>query len=512
MTKKTIKNTISEELFLSLIIKRTKQILLITQYINKYIPNHNQLTRPLLGDLLSEATKLEEFLDAYGAHNNLKWCSLRSFIASFKLFSNVGYNLLHIKYSIPSYHLLPIKNDFVDTTEKTIDFISNIIAQTSASLIRQTKNLKIPIPEILFDKDFFNEELPSGKLPSNRKKHKVSSAEKTVVYLATAFLNLAEESDILLMNTKQCEYKSCIPDPISEERIRDLEEKFHNLQSLYDTYISNTNVESLDKNLPVLRGHISIIFHLLQTATAFIHYYERHMQNNTSKAIKKNNINIDSLELLEVLMTYSIHFSSQYLKKAQGLCYLMLKRYAKKGKIQVDVPRYRGFHVRPSKLISKIVNHYGSEVIMKIEKESYNASMTLDLFRANEKLNATKRCTIADELSKIQPSNKKNDLLGEALGIIHTLFKTHKLIIYERNLHLDEIEPLHDETIFQYINRCIKRLLAMGKIDIETRLKALFYGDKRILADIKLLAENGYGEDDFGNNIALPKQLQYLRK
>lgn len=34
----------------------------------------------------------------------------------------------------------------------------------------------------------------------------------------------------------------------------------------------------------------------------------------------------------------------------------------------------------------------------------------------------------------------------------------------------------------------------------------------RVLEDIKLLAENGYGEDDFGNNLPLPARLSYLRK
>ncbi|MBN2592738.1 MAG: hypothetical protein JXA81_04455, partial [Sedimentisphaerales bacterium] len=56
------------------------------------------------------------------------------------------------------------------------------------------------------------------------------------------------------------------------------------------------------------------------------------------------------------------------------------------------------------------------------------------------------------------------------------------------------------------------RLLAMGKIDIETDLNAKFIGDKRVLADIQLLADCGYGEDKFGNNIPLPEGLKYLKR
>jgi len=58
----------------------------------------------------------------------------------------------------------------------------------------------------------------------------------------------------------------------------------------------------------------------------------------------------------------------------------------------------------------------------------------------------------------------------------------------------------------------IAKLQVTGKIDIATDIHAVFTGDKRVLEDIGLLAENGYGEDAFGNNIALPERLAYLRQ
>ena len=47
---------------------------------------------------------------------------------------------------------------------------------------------------------------------------------------------------------------------------------------------------------------------------------------------------------------------------------------------------------------------------------------------------------------------------------------------------------------------------------IKTDLSIAFTGDKRVLSDLKLLAKSGYGEDRFGNNITLPKELAYLRR
>ena len=67
-------------------------------------------------------------------------------------------------------------------------------------------------------------------------------------------------------------------------------------------------------------------------------------------------------------------------------------------------------------------------------------------------------------------------------------------------------------TLLQQVNDKVGQLLALGKIDIDIDLTATFIGDKRVLADIKLLAESGYGEDQFGNNIPLPEELVYLRR
>ena len=69
-----------------------------------------------------------------------------------------------------------------------------------------------------------------------------------------------------------CEYIG----PVSEDKLRSFELRFHNLQSLYDTYVSTTETEGIDPEIPVLRGHISVVLHLLRTARDFAHYIERH--------------------------------------------------------------------------------------------------------------------------------------------------------------------------------------------------------------------------------------------
>ncbi|HEB10067.1 MAG TPA: hypothetical protein ENI06_02495 [Spirochaetales bacterium] len=260
---------IAEEKFRLLISSRTVELLSLSLYIKRQHQNKNCFTRPLLGDILSEGTKIEELLDGYGVRNNQRWYPFRELVATIKLFANVSYILLHLKHSVPTYNLMSIENDFLKATDEAFSCTCKILVSVVGSLLKQAEKLKIYLPEHIPGEKSFIEELPPGHLPIDRKSRKVSSAEETVVYLATAFLNLAAASSFLHIPHKERieNYRDYIPDPISEEKLRNLEYKFHNLQSLYDTHISDSNVESLDENLPVLRGHVSVIFHLLETAT-----------------------------------------------------------------------------------------------------------------------------------------------------------------------------------------------------------------------------------------------------
>ena len=193
----------------------------------------------------------------------------------------------------------------------------------------------------------------------------------------------------------------------------------------------------------------------------------------------------------------------------------MLNRYAEIGKIEVCVPQYRGFHVRPSTLIAKLVLHYGSNVTMLLGDETYDAGTPLELFRANEKINAWKRQSLAREIVRLHlvtDSDDGKDVSTIIREVIITLADQSRLIIYDHPLQLESLALSDEGNIIEQVTDTIAKLLAIGQIDIVTGMKVTFVGDRRVLDDIKLLAESGYGEDNHGNNIPLSESLRYLRK
>lgn len=508
-------NTVKPAEFHQFIQDRMTRLLALSRYLERQ-PLDCLMTRPLLGEVLSQCTQLVEVFDSFGARNNRQWHYMRHLMSAGKLFSHVGYMLLHVRHSFAAYKLLPAGVDVAAATARALQFNSNIILCLASEVVREAQRLRLTLPEALPLDQEYSEKLPPGRLPHDCQIRKNGSPGRIVVSLATAFLNLAAEADVLHApaGVARKEYITLVPDVVSEEALRILEQKFHNLQSLYDTYVSDTDTEQLDPDLPFLRGHVSLIFHLLESATHLSHYYERHLQVFHSE--KSKHPLVDPQALLEQLVEYQIAFCSEYLRNAVSLCQRMLGRYATTGAITVPVPKYRGFHVRPSTLVAKICLHYGSEVRMQIGEETYDARAPLDIFRANEYINAVKRRRLAEELgTMVLRSPTEGENITEAVRqIVYALAYKQKVVIYEHPLPVREVNATEvaDQLFQQLVLNEIARLLAMGKLDIESSLTVTFTGDERVLKDLQILAKQGYGEDDFGNNVPLPPELSYLRR
>ena len=195
-------------------------------------------------------------------------------------------------------------------------------------------------------------------------------------------------------------------------------------------------------------------------------------------------------------------------------------KYAQVTSKRITIPIYRGFHVRPSTYVAKIVHKYGANVRMYLGDEMYDAGSVFDLFRANEEINMEKRRQISKKLLGSQhvtamtrdtlPELIRHELkylADERLLVIHHDILPEDLVI--KCLHKYDLTPADVQGA---INQVIARLLADGKIDILMPLSVIFIGDRRPLRDIDILAQSGYGEDARGNNIPLPQEISYLHK
>jgi hypothetical protein len=471
------------------------------------------LTRPLLAVILSQATQLEELLDAYGALRNVRWRGFRRVVAAMKLFARVHYSLVHLTHAVPAYHLLPVEGDLAAALLEARRFTARVLHTASRQLLETAAPLGLEARTA----DVCEERLPAGRLPQDCSLRHVDDVAGTVARLATAFLNLADEASSLASRA----WAGASGDPgtiLEETELRRIAEDFHNLQALYDTQVAHTDTERADPELLSLRGHASVVFHLLEIATELTHFHERHVLHVgpalDSVQLFARKPDCIEPERLEGVLRDTLVFAARYVGAGRDLAQQLLRRYAEQGEITVPVPRYRGFHVRPSTLVARVAHHYGSPVSMTMEDETYNAASPLELFRANELINAKKRRWLAQEIARLveeRDQQRKDDLVRVVRRVIMRLVEEAKVILYEQPLPPVEGQVRDGEPVLSSVVDAVARLQALGKIDIVTAVTATFRGDRRVLADLQLLASNGYGEDAFGNNIALPKQLRYLR-
>ncbi len=504
-----------------------------TRYLSKYTDRIAELCeiaqkstnqpefpcRDFLNILFREAARIEELADAHGAQTNEKWFPFRESIAAAKLFSSVAYEVLHIRQGMARYQLLGIETDLETSTNTVVVGLRGALVTLCGTILEQLERCKLGRydGESTF-KPCMTEEY-SYRLPADREIRHVEWVGESVVYLATQFLNLSEDRDVrdVLLERDPDMYEEAIPDPISEERIRLVEARFHNLQSRYDTYIFETDMEDQNEDLRRLRGHISLIYHLMAVATKLSHYYIRHMSSVRRDTFLAMRFPMDPEEIRTLIFEYPLHYARIYLDSAVHLCQSMIRAYSERTEIEVPIPNYRGFHVRPSTLIAKIVAHYGSAVTMKLGDESYDASSPLDLFRANEAINAAKRRRVArmldddPDLKEAIPKDS-GDRTRELQLLFVRLMNEGSIVLYDTDLSFDELEYDEETTLAEFASRYVVHLMSVAKMDVKSDIAVTFAGDSRALNDLKILAENGYGEDYMGNNIVLPEELSYLSR
>lgn len=505
--------------FLKTLTTYTVPVLRLCHFAFEQKRNPDFPCRDYLGHLHRDASMLQEILDLHGAQTNTMWFPFRESIAAAKNFAAVTYDVLHVRQAIHRYQLLASQEDFAGTTDAVLSSLRDVVFSVAATIIDQTRLCGIHPEEVVAEFEPCIAAPLAFRLTTDREVRHVDRIGEQVVYLATQFLNLSEDSDVqeVLDERDEDECQSCIPYPLSEERMRTVKARFHNLQSLYDTYIFESDLEQQNEQLRYLRGHISIIYHLLSIGTDLVHYYIRHMSALRRETYREMRFPMEPERLREQIFDYPLRYAREYMDSAVQLCRSMIQAYSEQAEITVPIPNYRGFHVRPSTLIARIVLHYGSKVSMHMDDQIYDAAAPMDLFRANEVINRIKRRRIADMLSKLPDlqrpiSNDREELVRELQLIFVRLMNAGQIIMYDTDLSFNEIEVDQDTTMADLVARAVRHFMSIAKVDVQSDITVRFEGDSRALKDLEILADHGYGEDRMGNNVVLPEELSYLAR
>lgn len=525
LTKYTSNMSMTEVDFLYGLSNQMADFLKIVPFILGERPERPGYSLRFYKYMADQAELGELLLDSCGAKENRAWFLLRELVAAILCFSRVSYVLRYLELRISSYEILDqetLEFQVISANVRTI--FDRMLQKAFTEFAHEAKNLDIAFPKTAIKSEDFPYLCPPGKLCTDLLVERSSAkVEEAIVKIATSYLEIAEEYTSLgfCRIFLAQELTEMVPEHVNEERLRTFEAEVHNLQSVYDTYIQYTRVEANDHRLLKLRGFVSIALHLLEIATVLVHFHERHERNSPHVEIYHHLQEITgTYQILDAMGNYALFYCTRFLQKGQQLSEEAVMVYAQIMSKRIPIPIYRGFHVRPSTYIAKIARHYGAEVQMHLDDEVYDASCVFDLFRANEKINMEKRRIIAKKLLSAQyiTTTSKDTLLQVMKREIKYLLDEKLIVMHQEILPEDLVIPdiekdeLSAEEVRRILNEFITRLLALGKIDILMSISVTFIGDKRPLHDIELLAQNGYGEDEKGNNVPLPEKISYLYK
>jgi phosphotransferase system HPr-like phosphotransfer protein len=347
----------------------------------------------MLYSKLTATTKLlEDFLDSHGAKNNKNWYYFRELTATLIHLSIGGYSQKHISGRLVFYELQN-SCDFQAQGQATQAFLNSSMMKIAPAILEEARRLNIPIPERGYEPSDFQTSTTCEMLPSDVDDTDTAQQKQHIVKIASEFLSIAGNFDQLGFYEPYDiqEIRVIVPKKINEVEIRRFEMLVHNLQSSFDTYVIHGGYRLGKHKLTDLRGHFSVVFHLLQMTGRLLHLYERHLHEagykNTYKMVQDRLSSlVDPDKLLDRTINYGLYYACHFLNTGKKLAREILNENIERSSIKVGIPVALGFHSRPSLLVAKIVQYYGGQVELCIGQDRFDASSVLDIQWAGGKI------------------------------------------------------------------------------------------------------------------------------
>lgn len=347
----------------------------------------------MLYSKLTATTKLlEDFLDSHGAKNNKNWYYFRELTATLIHLSIGAYSQKHISGRL-SFYGLQNSGEFAAQGQATQVFLNASMMKIAPAILEEAQRLNIPIPERGYASSDFPSSATCEMLESDVDDTDTGQQKQHIVKIASEFLSIAGNFDQLGFYEPYDiqEIRTIVPKKINEVEIRRFEMLVHNLQSSFDTYVIHGGYRSGKPKLTDLRGHFSVVFHLLQMTGRLLHLYERHLHEagykNTYKMVQDRLSSlVDPDKLLDRTINYGLYYACYFLNTGKKLAREILNENIERSAIKVGIPVALGFHSRPSLLVAKIVQYYGGQVELCIGQDRFDASSVLDIQWAGGKI------------------------------------------------------------------------------------------------------------------------------
>ena len=499
-------------------------------FVRETPPDKFKLTRPKLNYIKAQSEAAEEILDAMGARTNAEWFPTRECVAILKNFSTSTYELLHLHVSAPYYSLGDTLEKFKQDTAEHIRFMTEVIRLSLINLNENAERLGINIDQTSVNY-VFKEILVVPKLKRNMTSTEPGSVKHRIDAMAINVLNSTEDMKNFkkLFEASVSDWDKLDFDFLNETKIRSLEVNMHTLQSMYDTYISDSETEDMDDDLRKVRGRISVILHLLRIASIYIHFYERHIHGNPMAVLADKESKRDCTRpvacvnqeaFYTAILKYLAYYIETFQNEGRQLCSLLLQRYCVTKTVEAKVPPYVGFHVRPSSLVAAIVKHYGCDVHMRLWDTEYDAGNPLNIMMSNNYLDQKKRAFLVSEMGKVdfsdlelQLSEGFIDKLNAGKQAILKLASAGLVRIYKLPLEIerDKFHPSQEASFADYVFQLVVYLMNYERqVGILFPANVQFTGPEQAVDDLLVLANANYCESETGEDLPLPKQLEYL--
>jgi hypothetical protein len=349
-------------------------------------------TKRLYSQLVSSSQVLEDFLDFHGAKNSSNWYYYRELTAAIRHLSLGGYSQRHILNRLVFYNLAEAEN-FEEKGEAAHESITSTLRKLAPVILSEANRLGIPQPTERFSSADFPGIATSERLDFDIDDLDRDQQKKNIVKIASEFLSLAGKFDELGFYEPYSlkEILALVPEKVNEVEIRRFEMLVHNLQSAFDTYVIHGGYRMGNRKLKQLRGHFSIVFHMLQIIGRLLHFYERHLEDvgykNIYKKVRDRLSEIVNPEtLLDHTINYGLYYACHFLTTGKALAREILNENIERASITVGIPEKLGFHSRPSLLVAKITQYYGGQVELCLGQDRFDASSVLDIQWAGGKI------------------------------------------------------------------------------------------------------------------------------